>query len=230
MPRTGRRPLQIEPSGFGAPCVVDGVRAAGQDDRPDAAPLQLRERRVVGQQLRVDVELADPARDQLGELASRSPGRRRRRARARSAAVGGSVGAAVGRGRVERDLEVGLDLRVVRTRGRGGRRWPPPRGRSCRASARRGRQVRDLCRGSCCSSGSVNDPSRWCRMAVPRSLPARQPADRQRRTEAGAPGVNRWTAMRGCAHELRCRRHGLRRVHGPILAPAFRSARGSRRH
>ncbi len=50
--------------------VVDRVRAARQDDRPGAAPLELGVRRVVRQQLRVDVELADAPRDELGELAA----------------------------------------------------------------------------------------------------------------------------------------------------------------
>ena len=50
--------------------VVDGVRAARQDDRAGPAALQLLVRRVVRQELGVDVELADAARDQLGELAS----------------------------------------------------------------------------------------------------------------------------------------------------------------
>ena len=56
--------------GPGSARVVDRVRAAGQDDRPGAAPLQLGIRRVVRQELRVDVELADAPRDELGELAA----------------------------------------------------------------------------------------------------------------------------------------------------------------
>ena len=50
--------------------VVDRVRAARQDDRARAAPLELVVRRVVRQQLRVDVELADAPRDELRELAA----------------------------------------------------------------------------------------------------------------------------------------------------------------
>ena len=84
--------------GLGGALVVDRHRAAGQDDRADAAPLQLGERRVVGQELGVDVELADPARDQLGELASRSRGPRRRPGSGTTAATGGSVGARSGAG------------------------------------------------------------------------------------------------------------------------------------
>ena len=93
--------------------VVDRVRAAGQDDRPGAAPFQLGIRRVVRQQLRVDVELAHAARDELGELAAEvedddglavvGVGR------------GGTIGGrAIRGGRLERGLEVGLDLGVVR--------------------------------------------------------------------------------------------------------------------
>ena len=69
--------------------VVDRHRAAGQDDRAGPAALQLVERRVVGQELGVDVQLADAPRDELGELAAEvedddraggaGPRRRRRR-------------------------------------------------------------------------------------------------------------------------------------------------------
>ena len=64
------RPLQMAGVGLGRAVVVDRVRAAGQDDRPRAAALELLERRVVGQQLGVDVQLAHAAGDQLGELAA----------------------------------------------------------------------------------------------------------------------------------------------------------------
>ena len=70
MPRTGIRPPQIAGIGLGGVVVVDRVGAAAEDDRLGAAPLQLLERRVVRQQLGVDVELADAAGDQLGELAA----------------------------------------------------------------------------------------------------------------------------------------------------------------
>ncbi len=50
--------------------VVDRIRAARQDDRPGSAPFQLGVRRVVRQQLRVDIELAHASRDELGELAA----------------------------------------------------------------------------------------------------------------------------------------------------------------
>ena len=93
--------------------VVDRIRAARQDDRPGAAPFELGVRRVVGQQLRVDVELADAPGDELCELAAEiedddglavvGVGR------------GGAIrGRTVGGGRLERGLEVGLDLGVVR--------------------------------------------------------------------------------------------------------------------
>ena len=50
--------------------VVDGVRAARQDDRLGLASLDLGPWGVVRDQLRVDVQLADAAGDQLGELAA----------------------------------------------------------------------------------------------------------------------------------------------------------------
>ena len=49
--------------------VVDRVGAARQDDRARAATLELLVRRVVREQLRVDVELADAPGDELRELA-----------------------------------------------------------------------------------------------------------------------------------------------------------------
>ena len=80
------RPAQMAGSGRGASVVVDRVRAAGQDDRAGAAAFELVIGRVVRQQLRVDVELADAARDELGELAAEvedDDGARRRRGRRR---------------------------------------------------------------------------------------------------------------------------------------------------
>ena len=56
--------------GPGRVVVVDRVRAAREDDRAGAPPLQLLVGRVVREELRVDVELAHAARDQLGELAA----------------------------------------------------------------------------------------------------------------------------------------------------------------
>ena len=93
--------------------VVDRVRAARQDDRARAAALELLVRRVVRQQLRVDVELADAPRDQLGELAAEVEDDDRRAVGRSAAPAGPVVGRAVrGRG-LERGLEVGLDLGVV---------------------------------------------------------------------------------------------------------------------
>ena len=99
--------------------VVDGVGAARQDDRARAAALQLGVRRVVRQQLRVDVELADAAGDELGELAAEvEDDDRVGLGRARLPAGDGSPGTidlrTLGRPGVEGDLEVGLDLGVVR--------------------------------------------------------------------------------------------------------------------
>ena len=92
------------------PVVVDRVRPAGQDHGARAAALQLRERRVVGQQLRVDVELADAPGDQLGELAAEVEDRDEALALA-----GGVIGRGPLRsGCVERGLEIRLDLGVVR--------------------------------------------------------------------------------------------------------------------
>ena len=93
--------------------VVDGVGAAREDHALRAATLQLIERRVVWQELGVDVELAHAARDELRELAAEvedddAVGRLRRDADRRPV-----VGAAIGRRRVERDLEIRLDLGIV---------------------------------------------------------------------------------------------------------------------
>jgi hypothetical protein len=98
--------------GFRCILVVDGVRAAAEDDGLRAAPLQLIEWGVVRQQLGVDVELAHAAGDELGELAAEvehdhRSGRDRRRA------AGAIVWGAVGSRRLERGLEVRLDLGIV---------------------------------------------------------------------------------------------------------------------
>ena len=93
--------------------VVDRHRAAREDDRACPATLQLLVRGVVRQQLRVDVELAHPARDQLRELAAEVEDDDRA-GRTGRGATGSVVGGAVrGRG-LERRLEVGLHLGVVR--------------------------------------------------------------------------------------------------------------------
>ena len=54
----------------GRALVVDRVRSARQDDRARAAAFELVVGRVEREQLRVDVELADATRDELGELAA----------------------------------------------------------------------------------------------------------------------------------------------------------------
>ena len=92
--------------------VVDRVGAAAEDDRLGAAPFQLLVRRVVRQQLRVDIELSDAARDQLGELAAEIEHDHRTGGRGRGAA-GAVIGRAIRAGRLERGLEIGLDLGVV---------------------------------------------------------------------------------------------------------------------
>ena len=98
---------------MGASCVVHGHRAAREDDGAHAAAFELGHRRVVGQELGVDVQLAHATRDQLGELAAevedgdgRGPGRGRGDRRP-------VLGCARRRRRVERNLEIGLDLGVV---------------------------------------------------------------------------------------------------------------------
>ena len=94
--------------GFRGRLVVHRHRAAGQDDRARPAPFEFGIRRVVRQELGIDVELANPSGDQLGELAPeieddhRTGGRR-----------GGIAGRAVRRGGVERCLEICLDLGVI---------------------------------------------------------------------------------------------------------------------
>ncbi len=101
---------RVRPRGIG---VVDRHRAAGEDDRARPSTLDLLVRGVVRQQLGVDVELADPARDQLGELAAEVEDDDRA-GRGGPVAVGPVVGGAVGGRGLERRLEVGLDLGVVR--------------------------------------------------------------------------------------------------------------------
>ena len=88
--------------------VVHGVRAARQDDR--TAALDLLPRRVVRDQLGVDVQLADAPRDQLGELTSEVEDDDR----IRLAGFRESRRRTVRRGRFEGGLEVRLDLGVVR--------------------------------------------------------------------------------------------------------------------
>ena len=92
--------------------VVDRVPAAGQDDRPGAASLDLLVWRVVRQELGVDVELADAARDQLGELAAEVEDDDGAGFGGRGAGRPVVTRAVGGRG-LERGLEVGLDLGVV---------------------------------------------------------------------------------------------------------------------
>ena len=92
--------------------VVDRVPAAGQDDRPGAASLDLLVRRVVRQELRVDVELADAAGDQLGELAAEVEDDDRAGFGGRGAGRPVVARAIRGRG-LERGLEVRLDLGIV---------------------------------------------------------------------------------------------------------------------
>ena len=94
--------------------VVDGVGAAGEDDALGAPIDDRPERGVVRHQLRVDVQLAHAARDELGELAAEvehdhAVGRFRG-----DEDRGPVVRGTVGRRRVERDLQVGLHLRVIR--------------------------------------------------------------------------------------------------------------------
>ena len=100
---------RVRPWGVG---VVDRVRAAGQDDRPGAPALEFGERRVVRQQLGVDVQFADAPGDQLGELAAEvedDDGRALLLVRGGRAIVGRAIR---GRG-FQRGLEIGLDLGVV---------------------------------------------------------------------------------------------------------------------
>ena len=123
--------------GLGGAVVVHGHRAAREDDRPDPAPLELGHRRVVGQQLRVDVELADAARDQLGELAAEvEDGDGRRAGGGRRRPAGGPGACARGPARRARPRDTPRPRRR-RGRARGGRRWPARRGRSCRAAGSR---------------------------------------------------------------------------------------------
>ena len=138
-PRTGMRAAPDRRVGPRRARVVDRIRAARQDDRAGAAPLQLGVRGVVGQQLGVDVELADASRDELRELAAEVEDD--------DGARGGRDGAeragppATGRGPARSGRSRGRP-RPRRRPGPGpdGPRWPARRGRSCRASwARLGR-------------------------------------------------------------------------------------------
>ena len=94
--------------------VVDRVRAARQDDRARAAALELVEGRVERQQLRVDVELAHAAGDELGELAAEVEDDDGARGGGRRAGRVGRRDERSGERRLERGLEIGLDLGVVR--------------------------------------------------------------------------------------------------------------------
>ena len=134
-------------------------------------------RRVVGQQLRVDVELADAARDELRELAAEvedDDGVRAPAAASRPA--GGRRACARGRARRARPRDTPRPRRR-RGPGRGGPRWRARRGRSCRAA---GSASASVPAAGCCSSAvSVNDPSprelRWCMQSLAARAPARCP-------------------------------------------------------
>ena len=65
------------------------------------------------QELGVDVQLADAARDQLGELAAEVEDDDGAGASSARWCAGRSSAERSGRGRVERGLEVGLDLGVI---------------------------------------------------------------------------------------------------------------------
>ena len=93
--------------------VVDRMRAAGQDDRARPAAFELGIRGVVREEFAVHVELAHASCDELGELAAEvedDDG-------LAILGVGGGrsiVRGTVGSGGIQRGLEVGLHLRVVR--------------------------------------------------------------------------------------------------------------------
>jgi hypothetical protein len=87
--------------------VVHGRRAARQDHRRHTAPFELGHGRVVRQELRVHVQLADASRDELRELAAEIENRDGIRSLGRLGLD------ALGRWGVQRLLEVGLDLGVV---------------------------------------------------------------------------------------------------------------------
>ncbi len=114
--------------------VVDRVGAARQDDGAHAPTLQLGHGGVEGQQLGVDVELPDPASDELRELAAEVED---------GDGAGGLVGTRDGLvtpvpirgGRVERDLEIRLDLGVVGCQDPVPRVGARRRARSCRVCA-----------------------------------------------------------------------------------------------
>ena len=90
--------------------VVDRGRTAREDDGLGIAAGDLCPRRVVRDELRVDVQLPDPPSDELGVLAAEVQDEH---------GIGLGDGGMVGRGPrgcrgLERGLEVGLDLGVVR--------------------------------------------------------------------------------------------------------------------
>ena len=103
--------------GPGSVGVIHRARSPRQDDRPRPATLDLRPRRVVRQQLGVDVQLADATGDQLGELAPEVEHHHGVRLRTGGCFGSGPAGAigdrALGDGCLQRGLEVGLDLGVV---------------------------------------------------------------------------------------------------------------------
>ncbi len=86
--------------------VVDRCRSAGQDDAHRPAPLDLVPRRVMGEQHRIDVQLPDPPRDELGVLPAEVEHDDRLRVRWLPF---GPIDRCM-----EGLLEVGLDLEVVR--------------------------------------------------------------------------------------------------------------------
>ena len=99
--------------------LVDARRPAGEDDRARTALRDLAPRRVEGQELRVDMQLPDAPRNQLRVLAPKVEDHDGVGLAPAALPTGdGPTGAvdrgAFGRGRIERGLEVGLHLRVVR--------------------------------------------------------------------------------------------------------------------
>ena len=115
--------------------VVDRVRAAREDDRAGPAALEFGVRRVVRQELAVDVELADAPGDELGELAAEVEDDDGLAILGIGGGRAGRPGSGPGRRRSARSRG---RPRPRRRPGRGpdGRRWRPHRGRSCRASVR----------------------------------------------------------------------------------------------
>ncbi len=100
--------------GLGRAVVVHGHGPAGQDDGAGPAAFQFLERGVVGQQLRVDVQLAHAPRDQLGELAAEVQHDDRTRCGGHGLRAAWPVirGALRRRG-LERGLEIRLHLGVI---------------------------------------------------------------------------------------------------------------------